>query len=433
MYNFYFDESSHHYNVSPKNLTTDDSFLDSYIGFFWGVSDGSKEYNSIVGKYQTIESYYKIQFSAGNELKGTKIRNIKDLEKRKYHSSNETFRYGVASFDDTVADFYNSYFSIFDDEIIIQLVCLSKFEQILKSLISKEQVNKKVKMQAKLFKQYYSIDIPSSIDAQCDAAYYSLIKLFYTYKSKEFMDMLYNNEIENEKKIEYIKHRLSQIKDMGIDLVRKQREVPIIEFFLSILDEDMVSNRIKKSFSHDYVANGFDALLRQTKIKSKDVRLYPDKSHEINFETLNLYSVSETDSKHSIGVRIADIFSGFIYKILLANTIERRDNFEEHTTKEDFAKLSIISEEWFNLNEKQFNLYLKLSAIFFKRNNISWTTNVGLYTDETILFSTLIEYFRQFENFEEYNKFSSTSHEKKFHKFEMEYLEGIFNQRGWNI
>lgn len=87
-----------------------------------------------------------------------------------------------------------------------------------------------------------------------------------------------------------------------------------------------------------------------------------------------------------LGVRISDILSNFIGRMLKSIEDEYIEDQDVDETKKKNSERKILSKEWFRINEKQVNLYKKIAYIFDSRINYHFTTSIGLYAGSDISF-----------------------------------------------
>lgn len=151
----------------------------------------------------------------------------------------------------------------------------------------------------------------------------------------------------------------------------------------------------------------------------------------MNYSGYNYFQ--ECDSKKSLEVRIADIFSSFVSRIIFAIRNTTEENWGTQEALEKFADLKNLPESWFHLNKNQFLLYLKISKIFQDRENIYWFTHTGLYFDDGVWFISIIKYFSQYSTFDEYSRLTPKEHERKAAQYTLSYLQKSYNQRGWQV
>ncbi|OTN87596.1 hypothetical protein A5819_000042 [Enterococcus sp. 7E2_DIV0204] len=422
-YNFYFDESSHDYRITDKTIINNEDYSDSYIGLFVGIPQALEV--TLLSQYTVFEGYYKNFFINRGELKGSNIKNIKSQIPRKYFSGKDTFSYGIASFDDKVTQFYNDFFSLFTDDIIIHLTTISKFEQNFLSWVNIEKLQDILKNDLRVL---FAKQDPYMMT---EVHLYSLIKFFYVYRNSVTFKKMYDHKVSKEEKLEVMKALLNEISVMGQGVERKHVEIQVINVLKDILDKDILRDRFDNKFNHNYVLNGFISLLEEKGISVENIDMFPDKDSGIEFKSINFYSLEELDSMKAEEIRIADIFSNFVYRLIFAQHNATEEKWGTKQAKDNFNDRKILPETWFNLKENHFLLYKNINRIFQSREAIYWTSHSGIYFDEGICFFTLIKYFDRYNDFNSYSNLSLNEHREKFHEFEMTYLRGNYEKRGW--
>ena len=137
----------------------------------------------------------------------------------------------------------------------------------------------------------------------------------------------------------------------------------------------------------------------------------------------------QIDSKYSSGIRISDMFCGFIARMMRAiyNDTKNDPNIV-------YDSKHVLSEKWFAINEKQFNLYKLIAKYLKKYMNIYYGSYIGLYFDLFDEFMGVIYYFDDFRDFEKYSEKSIEEHANDCNNIiilrilndlkRLEYLEG---------
>ncbi|USK57727.1 hypothetical protein LIS82_27510 (plasmid) [Cytobacillus solani] len=75
-----------------------------------------------------------------------------------------------------------------------------------------------------------------------------------------------------------------------------------------------------------------------------------------------------------------------------------------------------LDKEWFNLEEHQFDLILKMTQFLFGNDN-TYSFIGDSYFDETLLFEIFCRYISSFSSYENYQKKSSNLHVKDMFKY----------------
>ena len=100
----------------------------------------------------------------------------------------------------------------------------------------------------------------------------------------------------------------------------------------------------------------------------------------------NGVNAEECDSKKSLGIRMTDMFVGFVGRFIYNLKSDVQEiNYKRLSDikKKDFITKRLINNNWFNLNEEEFNL-IKQIAEFFNRST-HWSSFTLQYMDDIIL------------------------------------------------
>ena len=129
--------------------------------------------------------------------------------------------------------------------------------------------------------------------------------------------------------------------------------------------------------------------------------------------------ITQVESDQNIQVRFSDWISGFIARMIYAiqndqNMLEDKIERIEDIGNNDLSTKRILSKEWFELDEKQFELYILINNSFIIGHDYYWTTMTTVNCDQAILFFSLIRYFASYESFESYNSINSELHSEHY-------------------
>lgn len=385
-YHFYYDESEHNRKINLSTVNAE-NYYDNFIGAFVGWK--SENENLIFENYVAFEEKYNDRKSKA-ELKSHTL-------KQKYFNS------GFASTNKDNICFINDFISLFDGNISVYFAVISKIEFIISQLFDG-------------YKNSFVYDM--------DAMRYSIIKAILVYRPKEIIKGVFENTEELIAALKaFFEDRIEQNK---VNLSLKQRETKTFREILMILDDICDINTIK--WDYDIAFRGFKQYLIDREIK--DFKLTIDKEGEEgeNSNTLNaakyvgFSTATEMDSKHSIGVRISDMFAGLLSKFLksLHNSLRYDSSDDKHQKK-------ILNKEWFLLSQEQLELYKKLYHIICESNNDLYKTFLSKYSDDLILLIALLNYINQFSSAEELKQDINMQGEY-FNAYACEYLENYFFQ-----
>lgn len=386
-YYFYYDESEHSRKIN-LNTVTAENYYDNFIAAFVGWK--SENENLLFKNYVAFEEKYNDRKSKG-ELKSQTL-------KQKYFDS------GFASMNKDNICFINDFLSLFDGNISVYFAVISKIEFII----------------SQLFYGY-----KNSFMCDMDAMRYSIIKAILMYRPKEIIEGVFENTGEL---IAALKAFFEdRIKQNELNLSLKQRESKTFGEILMVLNDICDINTI--NWDYDIAFLGFKQYLIDREIN--DFKLIIDKEGKEgkNSNTLNaakhvgFNTAIEMDSKHSVGVRISDMFAGLLSKLLksLHNSL-RYDSSNEKPQKK------VLNKEWFLLSQEQLELYKKLYTIICELNNDLYKIFLSKYSDDLILLIALLNYMNQFSSAEELKKQNIDMQGEYFNAYACKYLEDYFSQ-----
>lgn len=395
-YNFYFDESFHDRAVTLSSdgvlNVLDSNKNDSYIGVFWGCSNtkASKALKLLLN----FEKRQRQSFGLpkDKELKSTNI-------------SKEHFIHGIKSFRDKTYFFYKDLFeTMLTIEPIIQIELISKVEFYIRELFKETEF---------------------PIWVKPDSFYYSLVKFFLIYSNKELLKNLY---LVNDKESaqEFKSLLLCQIKKLleAIDgIERKTKEKIAYEEVCTILEnvEIMINPDNKYTFNYSPNFDGLIRLLDEIEISSKKVNLTIDREEKTFMTALQFpfNTVKQQESINSVQLRFSDWISGFIGRMMCALLNDK--NMKEDTVEDfniiknnDLTTKRILSDEWFNLTKKDFELYNLIYDALIVNHQHYWTTMTLSYCDQTIMFYGLLRYMASYKTYDDFCRVRKEMHSEYY-------------------
>lgn len=395
-YNFYFDESFHDRAVtlSPDGVLNviDSNKNDSYIGVFWGCSNtkASKALKLLLNFEERQRQSFGL--AKEKELKSTNI-------------SKEHFTYGVKSFRDKTHYFYRDLFeTMLNIEPIIQIETISKVEFYVREL-------------------FKGTDFPAWV--KTDSFYYTLTKFLLIYGNKELFKKLYLVNCKKSAK-EFKDLLLSQIKQLleAIDgIKRKTKEEIAYEEVCIILEsvEIMIDTCNKYAFNYSPNFYGLIRLLDEIKISSKKVNLTIDKEEKtfMTAQKFPFHTIKQQESINSVQLRFSDWISGFIGRMMYALSNDEKMQEDEvlefsKIKDNDLTTKRILSEKWFDLTQKDFELYQLIYNALIVKHQYHWTTMTMSYCDQTILFYALLRYLASYKTYDEFCKVTKEMHSEYY-------------------
>lgn len=201
---------------------------------------------------------------------------------------------------------------------------------------------------------------------------------------------------------EFMKKQLS----INGSLKLKEKENDAINNILLYLN-NIDSSQINYEFNYRFTYYGLKKLIKELNIR--DVSIIIDKEGTgkncMCARMEGFEKARQIDSKYSPGIRISDMFCGFIARMMRAiyNDTKNDPNIIYDTKH-------LLDKKWFDINEKQFVLYKLVAKYFKKYINVHYGSYIGLYFDLFDEFMGLIYYFDDFKDFDKYTKKSIEDH-----------------------
>lgn len=401
MYKFFYDESFHDRKITIKNRKLnihDESKSDSYVGAFIGYKAQSQ--NNIMNDFRMFEDKHKKNFglSDNKELKGVTI-------------SSKNYEYGIASFNQNAVSMYNDLFDILvKRSILLQIIIESKTEYLLEQFL-----NQWIEINLSLF---------VSLDLSIPTFKYILIKYLFHHQFPDIIMELVNKNGEVNSII--VKNKLIEILEYSLTVTSSYERTidqnKAIRNILEIIKKMQIKEEyIKCDYGWDYtlIFKGFNKYLVAEHIDRSEVTLTLDREKNTfnSAKTQSYHDVIEVDSTDNLCVRISDMISNFygrmIHRLQLA--LKEPDVQTKESLKEnEYQNKRHISTKWFELNEKQFNLYKLLSELLMKSIKNYWSFHGGVFFDSSMIVIGLILYIGQsYTTFEEYQLVSTNDHSIK--------------------
>lgn len=363
-YNYYFDESFHTRTITEASLKTNDYF-NSYIST--GIGIKANNVSKIFKRYKDFEEKYKTIYSVC-ELKSEII--------NKKH-----YKYGISTFKKNEVELYYDYFNfMLNNDIQYYISICDKLEYLL--------------LQCKYSTPNFFI-IPACV--------YSLTKLINVYRPKEIIEDIMNKEdkLVNDLK-KFLKRQLSI--NGNIKLKKQENEtINSMLLFLNYIDP----SKIDYIFNYNFT---YDRLKKLSKeLNLNEIKVIIDKESTGRIcqcaKKTGFVDSRQIDSKRSPGVRMSDMFCGFISRMMRAIYDNTKNNPEIPYTEKH-----MLSENWFVVDEFRFELYKIVAKYLKKYINVYYASYVGIYFDLFDEFIGLIYYFDDFNSFIDYNKKSTKEH-----------------------
>ncbi|MEW5552795.1 hypothetical protein ABGT22_23240 [Peribacillus frigoritolerans] len=355
------------------------------------IKINEKNLHEIEEKYKLLERKYMSSrnFPDNKELKGKDI-----LDKN--------FKYGIASLKDRELDFYNSLFDLLlENHVDNLLFSINKMSLV----VDKRLTGWIVKLEEKRFIESARL------------LKYSLVKYMEIEASDSVIQSIFdsnkgNREVLTEiqkdmaafvEKNKHIPRMKVQIQDYRniIQTIRKAKHlIQDTPFDEVTFDWNKVSFDIDLWITEMSLANKFNMQSSEL-ILDEGIPLEPFK--KLNFPSIKL----DEDSKYHVGLRISDVLV-----VISGKYISKLAN-EHRYDKNNPEKRKLLPNDWFQLDEKQFDLLKKMKKYFFP-NDSTYCFIVDTYFDDALLFETYFSYISSYESFNDYKKHLETHVEKYF-------------------
>lgn len=347
--------------------------------------------HEIEEKYKLLERKYMSsrKFPNNRELKGKDI-----LDKN--------FEYGIASLKGRELDFYNSLFDLLLENNVDNLL----FSINKMSLVADKRLtdwilvleDKRLEESALLLKyslvKYLEIEASDSV----------IQSIFDSNKgNREVLTEIQKDMaafVEKNKHIKRMKVQIQEYKKLIQTIRNTKHLIQDTPFDEVSFDWNKVSFDIDLWISEMCLANKFNMQSAEL-ILDEGIPLEP-------FKKLNFPSIKEDeDSTTHVGLRISDVLVVISGKYIskLAKDIRYDKNNPE--------KRILLPNDWFQLDEKQFDLLKKMNKYFFP-NDSTYCFIVDTYFDDALLFESYFRYISSYESFNDYKEHLETHVEQHF-------------------
>jgi hypothetical protein len=106
---------------------------------------------------------------------------------------------------------------------------------------------------------------------------------------------------------------------------------------------------------------------------------------------------------------MADMLVGLITKI-----IKNLHQGFAYQSNEETLKMKLLSNEWFDINQKQLFLYHKMHIIINVLDHAWYKTYAGVYSDDLTVFIVFLNYMNNFETITDFNQIKNSDHAEYF-------------------
>ena len=359
-YNFYYDESEHSREINHQTISAS-NYYDNFVAVFIGWDSSQEE--KIKQDYLAFEQQYGERKNKQGELKSETIKN-------------KQFKNGLASTSKDNLKFLEDFLGLFDENVMIQYSIISKIEYIILQMLES-------------YGESSAINLPSLC--------YSVTKLLLQYRPKSVLKSIYYNiNAFPTLFLDFCKERL-KANDANLEL--KQRENKTLRELIVLFQD--IEEDFQINWNYDIVFRGFKKYLLEIKID--DYLLILDKEGEEGeasrtlkaAQSVGLKNLQELMSEDQFGIRMADMLAGVISKFMKALNTELR-----YKNQADGTQKKLLSLAWFNVNDRQLQLYKKLYYVVSELNK-AWYKVYSNYSDDLITFLGFLDYMNHFTSVKE--------------------------------
>lgn len=368
-----------------------------------------REYNQIIETYLSSRKQLQLSLKKNNrELKGL------DLLK-------SNFEYGIASMKNNEVQFYISLFKMLNKYKVDNLLfMISKMSIIISS---------------RLTNFFYFLD--EEIGFSVYLIKYVLTKYAEIEASKKVIEALLDKNFPTRPLLKLIKKDLNRIINNNKGNLRMSQQLNSYQQLITAMDMVICNHTLKiaepklpLSFDWNQVKWAFDLWMSEQGYPDDNIErvLFLDEGIPSGiFNSLKISKIEEScNSKDYVGLQITDMIVVLIGKLVSQMTANTRYDFN----KPD--KQVLLNEEYFDLNEQQYNLITELNKFLLDKKTIYHFIN-DAYFDESLSIQVYIDYIASFDNFEQYKSVESEDHvncyfENFAEQSEKKYFEGMQNE-----
>ncbi|MFP5453064.1 hypothetical protein [Parvimonas sp. G1604] len=373
-----------------EKLSYGTDIMHSYVANVIQINE--EDYKSIENEYTKIVEEYlnsRTQLRDSLQNKGRELKGA-DLLKN-------NFDYGIASMSERELNFY-----------INLLNLLLKYDvHNLLFMISKMSIITSSRL------QNYFYYIGSNTRISPFIVKYIITKYAEIEASKEVIEAFLDKNISTYYLLKLIRQDMKSIVQNNKNNTRMFKQITsyreIIEMINHTLNDSAKLEEPELSLSFDWkkVKWAFDLWITERKFKNikDDIILFLDEGIPKNiFEDLNFYKINDNcNSKSHIGLQITDMI------VVICGKLISKLNEDVMYDFENPKKRVLVAKNYFELNEKQFNLVKKLYEFIINRKSKYHFMNDS-YFDESVLLQTYLEYIASYEKYDNYIKFERINH-----------------------
>ncbi|MEK4277629.1 hypothetical protein [Paenibacillus sp. FSL R7-0026] len=345
------------------------------------IKINEKNLLNIESEYKMLEDKYMSyrKFSDDRELKGKDI-----LDKN--------FNHGIASLKNRELDFYSSLFDLLLENNVNNLL----FSINKMSLV----VDNRLKNWILFIEERNYIESARLLK-------YALVKYMENEASEVVIQSIFNPDIGNREVLTEIQKHMGAFIKTNQHIRRMGKQIESYSEIIQVIrkTKHFIKDKPFEQASFDWNKVSFDIDLWITemnlanKFNIQSTELILDEGIPIEpFEKLNFPSIKENeDSTNHVGLRISDVLVVIVGKYMSKLSNEHRYD------KTNPEKRKLLPKNWFQLEEKQFDLLNKMNKYFFP-NDSTYCFIVDTYFDDAFLFETYLRYISSYQSFYDYKK-----------------------------
>lgn len=348
-------------------------------------------FTEVEEQYILLEKKYlsSRSFPANTELKGKDI-----LDKN--------FKYGIASLKSRELDFYNSLFDLLlKNNVENLLFSINKMSLV----VDKRMTEWILKLEEKRF-----IDSARLLK-------YSLVKYMEIEASNTVIQSFFDSNKGNREILTEIQNDLAAFIEKNKHIRRMKVQIQNYKELIQIIrnTKHLIPETPFDGISFDWNKVSFDIDLWITekmlldKLDIKSTELILDQGIPLEpFKKLQFPSIKfDEDSSNHVGLRISDVL------VVISGKYISKLASEHRYDKNNPEKRKLLSKDWFQLDEKQFNVLKKMNEYLFPIDS-RYCFIVDTYFDDALLFESYSRYISSYDSFNDYNNHSETHVEKYF-------------------
>lgn len=390
-YSFFFDESSKadRITLSSEGMLniSDNLMVDSFIGVFSGFETNDLE--RVRSECLAFENNQKGRFNMNSvsEIKSTFI------QKR-------FFSHGLASLRREHVQFYRDFFELVSTiGPIVFISCVSKMESLVRDVFNDLHCAEHGVIQ--------------------DKVYYTLTKFLIIYGDDEIFTSFFN--VQSRRSEDQLKRMIYKKMTQVIEKSRNIPRMGTVEYAYIIARDELINADVRirtgDKFYFDYSSSFgvLRALLDEMAVSYQNINLFIDGSVGLYHRAESLFpNTHYVDSIKEPLIRISDHLAGFLNRMIRAISMEL-DHDEPRLS--DFSKDNIdlyskrmLGVDWFKIDEEIFVLYQRIYRTLISVQPYYWSTLTTAFSDEPIMFYSLLEYFDSYSSYNDYSRVEIDSH-----------------------